>query len=118
MQATQSTGAWQRMWAMYHDALEQPAAMRATFVHAAAAGDAALRAEVLSLLEARDRAGDAFLDRPHSAPEVVTEQAVAPVTGQRIGRYLVGRMLAEGGSAVVYEAEQFDPPKAVALKII
>lgn len=120
MQAAQSTNNWHRMWDVYHDALEQPTDRRRAFVTAASGDDNALCAEVNSLLDSHDQAGDGFLVpvRAFDLSPPSADAPAAPLTGKRVGRYQVGRLLAEGGSAVVYEAQQFDPPKMVALKVM
>src|SRR5262249_45820139 len=94
---------------------------------AACPDDAALRAEVERLLadDARLRAdGGAltFLDSPVArsptpaipAPGAAVTAALPP----RIGRYRILRLLGEGGMGVVYEAEQDNPRRVVALKVI
>src|SRR5262249_28330170 len=94
---------------------------------AACPDDAALRAEVERLLadDARLRAdGGAltFLDSPVArsptpaipAPGAAVTAALPP----RIGRYRILRVVGEGGMGVVYEAEQDNPRRPVALKVI
>ena len=49
---------WSRVKEVFAAALEQEAARRASYVEQACAGDAELRTEVISLLEAHDTAGD------------------------------------------------------------
>jgi serine/threonine protein kinase len=64
--------------------------------------DSTLRAEVESLVRAHRAAGD-FLER------------VAPT---KIGKFQIIRLLGEGGMGVVYEAQQEQPRRAVALKLL
>ena len=77
-------------------------------------GDGAtIRAEVRTLLESHEDAGD-FLGEP-PAPQPPLEHA----PGTRIGRYTLVRRIGEGGFSDVYLAEQSFPiRRTVALKII
>jgi len=77
----------------------------------ACAGDAALRQEVESLLQAHEQA-DGFMRV--TVPPLLTEKA-----GDRIGRYKLLEQIGEGGFGVVWMAEQEEPVRRrVALKII
>ena len=53
-----STGTWQKVEAVFAEALEHPHAERATLATMRCAGDAQALAEVLRLLDARQRMGD------------------------------------------------------------
>jgi tetratricopeptide (TPR) repeat protein len=66
-----------------------------------------LRAQVETLIRAYRAAGN-FLEPAGSQPAL-------PAT---IGRYQILRLLGEGGMGVVYEAEQDQPRRTVALKVI
>src|SRR5205814_6401595 len=89
---------------------------RSDFLDRACGGDAELRAEVTALLThdvnlpAFLRSG--FIDSPSklaSRPEMPLE---------RIGRYRILRKLGEGGFGVVYLAEQENPRRPVAVKVL
>ena len=91
------------------------------FLEGACAGDAALRAEVESLLEASARAGR-FLECPapglHRAA-TVDEPPVAERPGTVIGPYKLMEQIGEGGMGMVFVAEQSQPVRRkVALKLI
>ncbi len=90
-------------------------AERQRFLAEACGDDSELREQVLTLLEADERARD-FLKNTISSPTVV------PVTekpGERIDRYKLLEKVGEGGCGVVYVAEQSEPVRRrVALKII
>ena len=112
------------------EALPDPAA-QAAHLDAACAGDAALRAEVESLLAAHDEAGT-FLDAPATGAPFVVPPSGGPVDGpanagttnaeqpgDHIGRFKLLEMIGEGGMGVVWMAEQEEPVRRrVALKVI
>ncbi len=92
---------------------------RAAYLNDACRDDAALRAEVESLLEAHEGAGD-FLDT--AAIGLVAPPDGLPLIdspGAMIGRYKLLQVIGEGGFGVVYMAEQQEPiHRRVALKVI
>lgn len=112
---------WQKIEELYHSALKQERNRRDGYVHQACAGDEALEREVASLL-AHAEVTEGFLDVP--ALEVAAKDlatSLRPGQGTHptsIGRYRIVRMIGEGGMGVVYEAEQDEPRRIVALKVI
>ena len=69
---------WQQAKALFHAALNQPAAERETFLAAACAEDLELRAEVEQLL-AQHQTADAFLE---ASPFAGSDPALVPAGGQ------------------------------------
>jgi serine/threonine protein kinase/tetratricopeptide (TPR) repeat protein len=129
-----STARHQQIKDIFHRVVAVPVDERLAFLDRVCAGDAALRAEVLSLLAHDDVAGDAFADDRIGAmraalvdvaqtPGDVTDDAQrgesAPATTvHRVGQYEVVRLLGRGGMGMVYEARQQNPKRTVAVKVI
>jgi serine/threonine-protein kinase len=110
---------WQQVERLYHAALERTPAERTTFLDAACAGDADLRAEVDSLLAAAAR-GDTFLE---ASALQVTARALAfelprLAAGQRVGAYEIQAPLGAGGMGEVYTARDTRLERTVALKVL
>jgi serine/threonine protein kinase len=96
-------------------AAELPPDRRAAFLDKTCGGDAALRAEVESLLQSLESAGG-FLKDPTISPNRLDLSAEI---GSRIGRYKLIQKIGEGGMGEVFMAEQEQPVRRkVALKII
>ncbi|HEY2415574.1 MAG TPA: bifunctional serine/threonine-protein kinase/formylglycine-generating enzyme family protein [Pirellulaceae bacterium] len=113
--------------ALFHEAAELSPDQRSRFLDAACRGDVNLRAEVESLLasDAQSACSDEWLNSP-----VVRQSAdlasfsdeklpgEMPALPTHIGHYRILRRLGEGGMGIVYEAEQDNPRRTVALKVI
>lgn len=114
---------WDRVKAIFQDAMEREPAERDALLSAACATDAELRAAVERLLAAHANAGD-FLDSARNislkdlpVPTHAIDEDTAP---ERIGPYRIVRALGQGGMGTVYLAERDDPGlrKMVALKVV
>jgi eukaryotic-like serine/threonine-protein kinase len=112
-----------RLWALFDQAADLPPQEQHALLEAACPDDA-LRVEVERLLadDARlnaDGGALSILDSPVArAPSPAIAAPGAAVTAalpSRIGRYCIVRLLGEGGMGVVYEAEQDNPRRPVAL---
>ena len=109
---------WQRIQALFHEALELAPERRAAFLEAQCAGDAALREEVASLLSA-DADAPPILDTALEELACLLPDDDAPRPGpSRIGPYELVRELGRGGMGRVYLAERVDVGKRVALKVL
>src|SRR5262249_9623530 len=107
----------ERMWALFDQAAELPPGERGAFLDAACGDDAGLRAEVESLL-ARDAGLAAGAAEATFLKSPVLRLPEGPAPARRIGHYRILRELGSGGMGTVYEAEQDNPRRAVALKVI
>ena len=109
---------WQRIQTLFHQAVELPEREQPTFLKQQCGEDAALLAEVLSLLRA-DAEGNSLLERDvvHVAHEVLRDFSPVP-TLEQFGRYYIKRILGSGGMGIVYLAEREDLGSLVAIKIL
>ena len=110
---------WERVQSAFHGASDLSEPARGAFLNEACGDDAALKAEVLSMLE-EDARGDGFIELGVAsiAEELIGEgkRAVLPV--DQFGHYRVTRVLGEGGMGVVYLAERDDLGSLAAIKIL
>ncbi|MHC4910263.1 MAG: serine/threonine-protein kinase, partial [Planctomycetota bacterium] len=100
------------------DALEHDEGERDAYVAEACAGDEALESEVRSLLEALDEAGD-FLESPAEfQPDGSPGSCPEDLVGARLGQYAIESVIASGGMGTVYLAQQENPRRTVAIKVL
>lgn len=98
---------------LFHRARGVALDLRSEWIARECAGDAALAAEVASLLAAGDDAREFVLHPQAPATRMLT-------VGAQVGRYRLVREIASGGMGVVFEAERADGEfeRHVALKVI
>jgi serine/threonine protein kinase len=103
---------------IFLQALEIPSAPeRAAYVDRACGADHQLRAAVEALLHAHEQSGD-LLDLPEKAVAAI-EEPPADVPGTVIGPYKLLEQIGEGGTGLVFMAEQTRPVRRkVALKVL
>lgn len=104
---------WQRVQQLFYEAEGLPPSEQSAFLENACAGEASLLHEVKTLL------GQADSDHIEAAVgRVAAETFAGNALPEQISEYRVIRQLGEGGMGVVYEAEQSNPRRRVALKVI
>ena len=110
---------WRQITGVFHDVLARDAATREAFLDEVCAGDEALRAEVIALLEADQDAGQ-FGARPIlQFPEGAAETAPAIAgPGTTLGAYRIERLIGRGGMGEVYLAYDTTLHRRVALKVL
>jgi serine/threonine-protein kinase len=107
---------WERLQALFHQAVDRPAPERVAFLRQACADDPALADEVLAAV-AEDEQGDSLLDRgvEHAAERLI---GTAIERLREIGPYRLIRTIGEGGMGVVFLAERTDLGTFAAVKIL
>src|SRR5262245_8949701 len=107
---------WERIQALFHDAVDLPGDERASFLRSACDGDEALMSEVLASI-AEDERGSSLLDRglAQTAGRILGNDPAALL---EIGPYRIASVLGEGGMGIVFLAERTDLGSRAAIKIL
>jgi serine/threonine-protein kinase len=108
---------WERVKAVFQQAVDLPPAQRAAWLDGACAGDGELRREVDSLLAEHDEDGGPLQTSVFGAAGALVEDELE---GQRVGPYRIVERIGSGGMGTVYRAVRADDAfeKRVAIKVI
>ncbi len=110
-----------RVQELFHAAVDLPAAARQAYLDRACEGDADLRRWVERLLDVAGDDGDAdgwLAPATRGGAGATGGTGAAEACPAFVGTYRVTRRLGQGGSGVVYEAEQQSPRRPVAVKVL
>ncbi len=108
----------QRARAIFEKLVDVPPDQRDPLLAEACNGDQQLQAFVEELLANDDGGMGEFMATPAYVSDSDLPPADATWLPQRIGRYEILRVIGEGGMGTVYEAQQENPKRHVALKVI
>ncbi|UCF35138.1 MAG: serine/threonine protein kinase [Phycisphaerales bacterium] len=107
-----------RLRELFNLALDRPPEQRGVFLSEACSGEPSLRSDLQSWLAAFDEA-NSFLESPAlGGLSALTDESAATMIGRKVGQYRIERLIASGGMGCVYAAEQEQPRRTVALKVL
>jgi serine/threonine protein kinase/tetratricopeptide (TPR) repeat protein len=109
---------WERIQETFHRVSDMPLSERQDYLRVTCAGDDALMAEILAMLE-EDRPGGSILDEglPPITPTLV-KRPPTPPADEDFGPYRIISLLGEGGMGIVYLARREDFDSMVAIKLL
>jgi serine/threonine protein kinase len=109
---------WQKVEALFHEALELPASQRSSFLDCLCPDSDPLRAEVDSLLDEEASAREILAAPPARLASDLLDRHSTLAPGQRIGGYQIERLVTTGGMGEVYLARHGRTGRLIALKFL
>jgi serine/threonine protein kinase len=114
---------WERLQNVVDAAFDLPSSERSAYLDRLCAGDSELRQQAQDLIDSHEQAGSFFEEAIGAQAKAALKRPTAARINaaglpEFIGRYRVIRLMGEGGMGSVYEAEQDNPRRRVALKVI
>jgi eukaryotic-like serine/threonine-protein kinase len=107
---------WQQVWDVFYEALDLTPEQRVAFLAKRCANDSELLREAEDLLSAHEASENILKTTPWISDQHLEP---GPGVGDEIDSYRLLNKLGEGGSGIVFEAQQFHPiERHVALKLI
>jgi serine/threonine protein kinase len=110
-----------RLTELFTQAIDLPEAAREALIAAARAEDPALGAELAALLVHDDSIITALRTaglKPDAASTTLLRKPTLPVDAIAIPNFRLRGPIGKGGMGVVYDADQVDPPRRVAIKVL
>lgn len=120
---------YQRVRQIYHAACESSTSKRGRLLRRLCAGDATLLSEVQSLLRHHEDQIDSLRESPWGIRNQLLSDSTSAgnhafkedwlnLLPQSVGNYRILRLIGEGGMGIVFEAEQEQPSRRVAVKVL
>ena len=110
-----SSGRWQRVDDVFHQAVNLVPEARSAFLEEACVGDESLRKEVLSLLAHDVEEGDTLANAVQAESKGIIH--AEDLTGKSIGPYQVLERIGSGGMGTVFKAMDTRLNRTVAIKV-